>query len=285
MRNNFFNYFKRFYIAILLLVIYIPLITLVIWSFAGASDKGNITTEFEGGLDGYIQLFSDNSFLNGLFNTFIIMGIVTPISVFIATITCFSAWNNKRSVVKITNGISRISLVNPEIITGISLTLLFASTWIPLGLDLGFFTIILSHISFCTPYALITIFPRMQKFNKNLLDASRDLGYSNFKTFFKIIIPYLLPSLIAAMSLVAVMSFDDFIITNLVRGRVTTISTEIYLMAKGIKAWAVAFGAILITIFIIVISVKGIIGFKKERKNKIDEMARIIKNKRIYNGK
>ncbi len=271
-------WFKKSYIAILLLLIYIPLIFLVVWSFVDPSPKGNIVTDPSGwGFENYLSLFKDNEFLNGLMNTVIIISIVTPISVIIATITCYSVWNNKKSFEKINNGISKISLVNPEIITAVSLALLFASTWIALGMQLGFFTIILSHISFCTPYAIISIYPRMQKFKPNLINASKDLGYSSFKTFFNIVVPYLLPSLISACALVIVMSFDDFIITNLVRGRVTTISTEMYLMTKGIKAWAVAFGSLLIVIFILVISIKSYVGWRKSKKQKINQLTSVMK--------
>ena len=278
--NKFWSWIKKSYIAILLLVIYIPLIFLVVWSFVSPSEKGNVVTDPNGwGFENYLALFTDNDFLNSFMNTVIIVSIVTPLSVMIATITCYAVWNNKKSFEKINNGISKISLVNPEIITAVSLTLLFASTWIALGMQLGFFTIILSHISFCTPYAIVTIYPRMQKFKSNLIDASKDLGYSSFKTFFNIVVPYLLPSIVSASALVIVMSFDDFIITNLVRGRVTTISTEMYLMTKGIKAWAVAFGALLVVIYITVIAIKNLIGWRRSKKQKSNkQLANMIKS-------
>ncbi len=277
--NKFWAWLKKSYIAILLILIYVPLIFLVIWSFVDPSEKGNVVTNPNGwGFANYLSLFTDNDFLNSLMNTVIIVSIVTPLSVIIATITCYAVWNNKKSFEKINNGISKISLVNPEIITAVSLALLFASTWIALGMQLGFFTIILSHISFCTPYAIISIYPRMQKFKPNLINASKDLGYSEFKTFFNIVIPYLLPSIVSASALVIVMSFDDFIITNLVRGRITTISTEMYLMTKGIKAWAVAFGALLIVIYITAIAIKNIVGWRKSKKQKSNkQLANMIK--------
>ncbi|MGL4951474.1 MAG: ABC transporter permease [Mycoplasma sp.] len=268
MKNNYFSWLKKSYIFIVLAVIYIPLIVLVIWSFSAPSEKGNILNNFEwNAFENYINLFSDNTFLNGLMNSFIISGITTPIAVFLGTITCYSIWRSNLTMKNTTLGMARVSLVNPEIITGISLTLLFASTWISIGCDFGFFTIILSHISFCTPYAIITIYPRMLKFNKNLIDASRDLGYNSFFTFFKIVVPYLLPSIIGASALVMIMSFDDFIITNLVRGRVTTVSTEMYMMAKGIKTWAVTFGSFLVIIFLTFIGIKVLINKKKEKNN------------------
>lgn len=281
MKSNFFRWLKRSYIFIILFLIYAPLIMLVIWSFVNPSKKGNVTiSPINGwGFESYLDLFRNNDFLNGLMNTFIIICIVAPISVFIATITCYAIWNNRKVFNNLTNFVSRISIVNPEIITGISLTLLLSSTWIAIGCNFGFFTIILSHISFCTPYAIITIYPRMVKFKKNLIDASNDLGYNSFQTFFKIVIPYLTPVIIGALALVIVMSFDDFIITNLVRGRVSTISSEIYLMAKGIKSWAIAFGSLLIIIFIIAISIKALIGHRKEKQSKRIEMYKIHKRK------
>ncbi len=277
--NKFWQWLKKSYIALLLIVIYIPLIFLVVWSFVNPSEKGNVVTSPSGwGFENYLSLFTDNEFLNALMNTVIIISIVTPISVAIATITCYAVWNNKKSFEKMNNGISKISLVNPEIITAVSLTLLFASTWISIGMDLGFFTIILSHISFCTPYAIISIYPRMQKFKVNLINASKDLGYSGFKTFFNIVIPYLLPSILSACALVIVMSFDDFIITNLVRGRITTVSIEMYLMTKGIKAWAVAFGALLVVIFIVYIGIKSLVNWRKSKKQKMNQLTSYVKS-------
>lgn len=270
MKNKFFLWLRKSYIGILLLLIYIPLIFTVIWSFASASKKGNIVPNPDSwGFSNYLDLFTNNVFLNSLVNTFIIILFVTPISVFIAVITCYAVWNNSKKIQLVNNAMTKVSIINPEIITAISLTLLFASTWISIGLDLGFFTIILSHISFCTPYAIISIYPRMQKFKKSLIDASKDLGYGSVRTFFNVVIPFLLPSIISASALVIVMSFDDFIITNLVRGRVTTISTEMYLMTKGIKTWAVSFASILIVIFIIYSGIKSIFVLTKKKKNKI----------------
>lgn len=285
MHNNIFRWLKKSYLTLILVLIYVPLIMLVIWSFVNPSERDNVVmnpNQHGWGWGSYLQLFNNSEFLNGLMNTFIIAMLVAPISVFIATITCYAIWNNRKRLVQITHGVAKISIVNPEIITGISLTLLLSSTWIAIGFDFGFFTIILSHISFCTPYALITIYPRMVKFKKNLIDASNDLGYNSFLTFFKIVIPYLLPAIIGALALVIVMSFDDFIITNLVRGRVNTLSSEMYLMAKGIKAWAVAFGALLVIIFITFIAIKGIIGYFKERDKKKIEL--YILSKRKWGG-
>jgi spermidine/putrescine transport system permease protein len=131
---------------------------------------------------------------------------------------------------------SKVTIVNPEAITGISLVVLFSSTWIAMGFNFGFVTVALAHISFCTPYAIVAIYPRMAKMNPSLVLASYDLGHSKTSTFFKVTLPYLLPAILSATAICAAMSLDDFVITNLVNGDFQTIGTLIYTSRKGIKA-------------------------------------------------
>jgi spermidine/putrescine transport system permease protein len=105
-----------------------------------------------------------------------------------------------------------------------------------MGFNFGFFTVALAHISFCTPYAIVAIYPRMAKMNPNLMLASYDLGHSKTNTFLKVVLPYLLPAILSATAICAAMSLDDFVITNLVNGDFQTIGTLIYTSRKGIKA-------------------------------------------------
>lgn len=269
MKKNFFSWLRRSYILIIIAIIYIPLIVVVFLSFTQPSAKGNVNVNFDfNGGENWIQLFKNDDFLNALANTAIILAFVVPISTIIATITAFGIWNSKQVYVNSVLGASKVNMVIPDIITGISLALLFSVTIIPLGVNLGFATIILAHISFCTPYALVIIYPRMQKMKKSLISASLDLGYSKIATFFKVTIPFLLPAILSGAAIVFGMSFDDFIITKLVGGKINTISTEMYSMAKGIKAWAVTFGAIVVLITFAVAIVLGIKKYMTEKKNK-----------------
>ncbi len=260
-------FFRRSYIFIVLAIIYIPLIFIVCISFNGQTDRGNINLNF-GCPDtvNYLMLFENNEFINGLLNSLLLSVIVTPICVLLGVITSFGIWKANKKQIGLILMSSKVSLVNPEIITGISLSLLFSCTVIPMGLDFGFFTVVLAHISFCTPYAIIAIYPRMAKMNTNLIYASYDLGCSKMRTFFKVTIPYLLPAILSAVAIVLAMSLDDFIITNLVNGSFQTIGTAIYTTRKGIKAWVVTFGAIIILITFVVMIVAMIV--KKAKKNK-----------------
>lgn len=266
-KKRFGWFIRRFYIFLILAIIYIPLIVIILLSFNGQTDRGNIVMNF-GVPDviNYIQLFKDNDFLNALLNSVIISVIVVPISVLIAVITCFGIWNSKNRYVNAIVGSSKVSIAIPEPITAISLALLFSSTVVPLGLNFGMFTVCLAHISFCTPYAIVAIYPKMQKLNRNLVWASYDLGYSRVKTFFKVIIPHLAPALLSASAIVLAMSLDDFIITSLINGSTQTLSTAIYTTRKGIKAWVVTFGALLVIITAIVVIIVSIVKVRKGKK-------------------
>ena len=282
--NQFFSsnikktlaFLKSFYIFIILLFIYVPLLIILILSFAGQTNRGNINFNFSSlSLQNWMLLFTNDTFTNSLINSLIISTVVVPTSVFIAIITCFGVWNtNKRNELAII-GISKLSITIPEPIAAISLALLFTSTWVALGFNFGLITICLSHISFCTPYAIIAIYPKMQKMNKNLIMASYDLGYSKTKTFFNVVIPYLLPAILSAIAITFAMSLDDFIITNLINGSVQTISTAIYTTRKGIKAWVVTFGGFMV---IITIFVSMLVLIKNIRQNQNKKKLTLKKN-------
>lgn len=280
MKNNFLNWLRKSYIFILITITYVPLILVVILSFTNGSDKGNLNLgfDFNGGKN-WLNLFKNNDFLNALSNTAIIISITVPVSTIIAVVTCFGIWNSKKFYSSTIIGISKANMIIPDVITGIGLALLFSITIIPLSINLGFATIILAHISFCTPYAIVIIYPRMQKMNKNLILASMDLGYSQITTFFKVTIPFLMPAILSGAAVVFSLSFDDFIITKLIGGKINTISTEIYSMAKGIKVWAVTFGALIVIISILITIIIGI----KKHLNEINKKK--IKNIKKFSSK
>ena len=282
--TRFLNFLKKTYIFIILFLIYAPLIIVIFLSFTDPSSKGNINLNFSfNNGENWLMLFQNDEFLNALSNTAIIVIFTVPISTIIATLTCFGIWNAKNVYKNITLGSSKLNMIVPDIITGISLALLFSLTIIPMGVNLGFTTIILAHISFCTPYAILIIYPRMMKMKNNLILASMDLGYSKIYTFFKVIIPFLMPAIISAAAIVFSISFDDFIITKLVGGKVSTISTEMYTMAKGIKAWAVTFGAIIVLFIFFLAFLIGIKKYLKERKHSNAFKSKFSKNiNKIY---
>lgn len=266
-KHSVLNFFRRSYVFIILAIIYIPLLFIVALSFTGESPKGNIILDFSNPTgENWDNLFTNEDFTNSLLHSLAVAALVTPISVIIGIFTSFGMWKSKVKTRQFIQGCSTVNISIPDIITGISLTLLFATIWLPFGLEYGYATVVISHISFTTPYAIVAIYPRMLTLKQNLINASNDLGASKTRTFFKVIIPHILPSIITACVIVIAISFDDFVITLLVSGNFRTVSTSIYLSSKGIKAWIVTFGAILVLSFIIGSIVISLFKISKNKK-------------------
>lgn len=271
---------RQSYIFLILVLIYLPLFVIVLVSFNGSTlKKENINLDF--GLVGrgvgpspYSLLATDPSFLGSLESSILIAVISTPISVLIAIFTSFAIWNNKQIYRKFALGVSGASISTPDIISGLSLLVLFAVTSLSFRPSLGYFTIIVSHISFSTPYALVVIYPRMQKMNPKLIQASEDLGVSRVRTFFKIVIPYLLPGILSGAAIVFALSFDDYVITNFVRGTTQTVAIQLYSMRKGVKAWAVAFGSLLVLSTVFITIAFAIHKWLVERSKQHDKLVR-----------
>ncbi len=289
---NWKSFFSKWYILIILALIYIPLIFIIFLSFnQGSPIKGNVNTKFGHWTDvNYLTLFYNTAFTHSLVASLIVASIVVPISVILAVMVCFGMWSNWKGYSKLVLGLSNISIAIPSVINGIALVILFSFTWIPMGFGYGYLTIIFAQISFATPYAIVFIYPKLQKFDMNLLLASQDLGYTRIQTFWKIIIPYLLPSIFLSSAIVFTQSFDDYVITSLVEGKVSVIAVNLYTMNKGIQVWAVTFGAIVmfITFAIIIIKTsitagKETIKKKKDKKLVMQKMHTITMNKIKFN--
>lgn len=279
--NNFFEFLKKSYILIILFFTYLPIVIVVLLSFNGQTKKGNIDMNFNHNfsLINYFNLFKNNDFLNDLLNSFIVAIITTPITILIALMACIGLWNSKKNQRNLIMGICKTTFILPEPIIAISLSMLFMSTFIPLGFNLGLLTICLAHISYYSPYAVMIIYPKIVKLNTNLILASYDLGYSKIKTFFNIILKTLLPSLLSAIVVVFGLSFDEFIITNLVNGSFHTVATKMYMTRKGIKAWIITFGAIIILLSIVATFFVTLFKIKKMEKFRSLKMRRKYENK------
>lgn len=267
-KSSILAWLRNSYVFIILALIYIPLLLIVAFSFAGQSPRGNIVLHFTTPTtQNWVMLFKDSDFLQFFFNSFLVAIVTVPVATFIALITVVSIWMLKYKQNNWVNKTSKINLAIPDIITGISLTLLFSATFIPLGIDFGYLTVVLSHISFTVPYAIFSLYPRMENLKVNLVNASADLGASKLRTFFTVIVPHLLPNIFVAMIIVLAISFDDFVITLLNGGNFRTISSEIYLSSRGIKAWIVTFSSLLILVFIFGSLTISLVKYKKYKSS------------------
>ncbi|MBS7273511.1 MAG: ABC transporter permease [Bacteroidales bacterium] len=223
---------SRAYLAIILFFLYAPIIFIAVFSFTEAKSLGN-WTGFTFRL--YESLFtgatsSARTLLEALQNTLIVALVASAASTVLGTLAAIGIYNmhgRKKAGLQFLNN---IPMLNPDIITGVSLFLLFVF----LNISKGFVTVILSHITFCTPYVVLNVLPKLSQMNPNIYEAALDLGATPFQALIKVMIPQLRPGMISGFILAFTMSLDDFAVTYFTAGSsgLETLSTYIYADAR-----------------------------------------------------
>lgn len=242
---------RKFYIVLIFIFLYAPIATLMVLSFNASKTRakwGGFTFKW------YQSLFENEVILRALGNTLLIACLSALIATVIGTIACISMQSMKKRNRSILMGITNIPMLNAEIVTGISLMLLF----IFFGIKFGFLTILLAHITFNIPYVILSVMPRMKQLNPSTYEAALDLGASHLQAFFKVVFPDLLPGIISGFLMAFTMSLDDFIITHFTKGPgIDTLSTKIYTeVKKGIKPEMYALSTIIfVSVLILLIMV------------------------------
>ena len=218
------------YLWLLLAMLYAPILIIIIFSFTEAKVLGN-WTGFSFKL--YSSLFSggiNNSLIDAIVNTILIALIAATVSTALGSIAAIGIYNMKSRMRNVMNFTNSIPIMNPDIITGVALFLLFVSC----GISQGFTTVVLAHIAFCTPYVVLSVMPRLTKMNPNIYEAALDLGATPLQALNKVIFPEILPGMISGFILSFTLSIDDFAVTLFTKGNVglDTLSTYIYADAR-----------------------------------------------------
>lgn len=216
------KHLKTIYLAIIFLFLYAPIGVLIAQSFNESRYRGH-WTGFS--LKWYESLFQQEKILDALQNTISIGILSAIIATILALITCLALRELKKKWRAMFMSIANIPILNADIVTGISLMLLFVGV----GIRLGYGSILLAHIVFNVPYVMLCIMPQLMALDKSFYEAALDLGASPLKAFTSVVLPELRPSIFAGFLLAFTMSADDFIITYFTRGAgVNTLPTEIY---------------------------------------------------------
>ena len=256
------NFIKRFYIGIIFVFLYAPIVTLIALSFNSSKTRakwGGFTFKW------YASLLQDEIILQALWNTLIIAFLSSLIATVIGTAACVAMQSMSRKMRALFMGITNIPMLNADIVTGISLMLLYIS----LGVRFGFSTILLSHITFNIPYVILSVMPRMKQLNPHTYEAALDLGASHVYAFFKVVFPDILPGVLTGFLMAFTMSLDDFIITHFTKGAgIDTLSTKIYTeVKKGIKPEMYALSTLLFIAVICLLLIINIFGKKSAQKD------------------
>ena len=239
------------YAAIALAFLHAPLVILIVFSF-----NASRFTVWEGfSLRWYQAALNDPQLSEGLINSVIVAVIAAALSTVIGTLAAYGIWKRRAPAL---SGALYLSLVTPEIVTGVSLLALYQGAFRFLQLQLGFATVIVAHVAFSIAYVAIVISARLRGYDRTLEEAAMDLGATEWRAFRRVTLPSIAPAIAAAGLLALVVSFDDYVITSLVAGVDSqTLPMVIYAMARrGVSPVVNAVSALIVVAFgaIVVIS-------------------------------
>ncbi len=222
----------KIYTALLFVFLYAPILVLIVFSFNDTQTSSR--TQFSGfTLRWYERLFEDRYILEALFNTLLIAVVSAVCATVLGTLAAVGINRLKKLPRRVMMNITNFPMVNPEIVTGVSMMLLFvAATGLFGGKNLGMWTLIIAHITFCLPYVILSVLPKLRQMNPNLYEAAQDLGCPPIPAFFKVVLPEIMPGIITGMIMAFTLSIDDFVISYFTSGTTQTLPIYIYTMTR-----------------------------------------------------
>ena len=217
---------RRAYVGLIMLFLYAPIVLLILYSFNNSKSRANW-----GGftLRWYRELFSDAAILSALGTTLSIGLLAALLSTVLGTIGAVALFQMKKGLRRPILSIVNLPMLNSEVVTGVSLMLLYAMA----RLQLGYLTLLLSHVVFCVPYVVLSVLPKLRQIDPNLAEAAQDLGATPLVGFFRVILPDIMPGVFSGFIMALTMSIDDFVVSFFTTGSgVSNLSITIYTMAK-----------------------------------------------------
>ncbi|MEA4831485.1 MAG: ABC transporter permease [Oscillospiraceae bacterium] len=259
---------SKIYLGIVFLFLYAPILVMIFFSFNSTKSK----TIFSGfSFRWYEALFRDEILMEALLNTLLIAVLSSVAATILGTAAAIGIHNLSKRVKGVVMNVSNLPIINPEIVTGVSLLLLFVFIMDPLGLDLGFVTVLLAHIVFNTPYVILNVMPRIRNMNVNLYEAALDLGCVPSAAFRKVVLPEIFPGVFAGFLMAFTFSLDDFIISYFTSGTFQTLPIYIYGLLK--KPIPLSINALSALLFIIVILTLLLMNLKDTRASRKSQLA------------
>ena len=249
---------QNLYLLLIVIFLYAPIMTLMVLSFNSSRTRAKW-----GGFTGkwYVSLFQDEAIMSTLYNTLIIALLSALIATVIGTLASIGIQSMNRKFRTFMLGVTNIPMLNADIVTGVSMMLLF----IAFRMTMGFSTILIAHITFNIPYVILSVMPKLKQTNRRTYEAALDLGASPIYAFFKVVFPDILPGILSGFLLAFTMSLDDFVITHFTKGPgIDTLSTKIYSeVRKGIRPEIYALSTIM---FVTVLFLLFLINLKPEKE-------------------
>lgn len=273
MRRN--GVLARLFTILVFLFLYAPIALLIVFSF-NATNSNRVWGGFS--LKWYAELFQDSRILGALQTTLLLSVLAALFATVLGTAAAFGFFGMKRRSRNVCLSVNNIPLTNADIITGVSMMLLFvfaigafnATIGSALGVKwrTGFMTLLIAHITFDTPYVILSVMPKLRQLDPNIYEAAQDLGATGFVAFRKVILPEIMPGVLNGMIIAFTMSIDDFVISYFTKGPgVNVLAVEIYTMVK--KPVTPEINALFTLMFVCVLALLSVINLRQNRQERL----------------
>ncbi len=266
---------SKIILTLTMLFFYLPILYIIIFSF---NDSRSLTKFGGFSLRWYEKMFADSTMMEAVLYTVIIAVIATVVATVAGTITAIGLSKSRKVVQKMVERINDLPVMNPDIVTAISLLMFFSV----LTVKKGFGTLLIAHIMFCIPYVMLSVTPKLRSLDPNLIDAAMDLGATPFQALAKVIVPQIKPGIVSGALIAFTMSFDDFVISYFTTGNgVNNISILVYTMSKRVNPSINALSTIVILLITLVLGVVNIVPIVREKREKDGKSSRAVSRKAL----
>ena len=264
---------SKIILTLTMLFFYLPILYIIIFSF---NDSRSLTKFGGFSLRWYEKMFADSTMMEAVLYTVIIAVIATVVATVVGTITAIGLSKSRKVVQKMVERVNDLPVMNPDIVTAISLLMFFSV----LTVKKGFGTLLIAHIMFCIPYVMLSVTPKLRSLDPNLIDAAMDLGATPFQALTKVIVPQIKPGIVSGALIAFTMSFDDFVISYFTTGNgVNNISILVYTMSKRVNPSINALSTIVILLITLVLGVVNIVPIVREKREKDGKSSRAVSRK------
>ncbi|MBQ8181646.1 MAG: ABC transporter permease [Ruminococcus sp.] len=255
----------KIYLALVLLFLYVPIFVLIVFSF-NETKSSSVFSGFT--LDWYKRLFNNRIIISSLVNTIIIAVAASIISTILGTLAAIGINSMRRVPKTVVMNVTNMPIINPEIVTGVSLMLLFSFFAARMTLEFGFVTLLIAHITFNVPYVILSVMPKFRQMDPHLYEAAQDLGCSPFKAFRKVVLPEIMPGVVSGFLMSFTYSLDDFVISYFTTGSTSqTLPITIYSMTRRkVSPEINALSTLIFLVVVVVLIVKNVIESKAAKK-------------------
>lgn len=265
MKKKKISVVSKIYFGLIFFFLYMPIGIMIFMSF----NSGRNSTVWKGfSFKWYGELFKSKELMNALGNTLIIALLASVFATILGTAAAIGIRNFKGRSRAVIQNVSNLPIISPDIVMGVSLMLLFSFLGVLFHFEMGFWTVLISHICFCVPFVVLNVMPRLRRMDQSVYDAALDLGCNQWQAFWKVVIHELMPGIFSGMLISFTYSMDDVVITHFTQGAsFNNLSTKIFeMLRRQVRPTVNALSALLFAAIIIILVLINIFDRRAEKR-------------------